>query len=112
MEVARRARREHVPIYTVALGTDDATVPNPQPLGPPLLAAPDPQTLRQISSISRAQAFTAGDSSRLRSIYKTLGSQLGSRTKDREITVAFAVAGLVLLAGAGASSMRWSGRLP
>jgi Ca-activated chloride channel family protein len=109
---AQRARREHVPIYTVALGTSDATVPNPQPNGPPLLAAPDPATLHRISTISHARAFKAADSTRLQSIYKSLGSQLGSRPRNREITVAFAVVGLALLLGAGATSVRWTGRLP
>lgn len=110
--VAQEARRQRVPIYTVALGTSDATVPNPDPYGLPLLAAPDPETLRRISQISRAQAFTAADSSRLSSIYKALGSQLGSRTEKREITVGFAIGGLVLLLAAAASSVRFTGRLP
>jgi Ca-activated chloride channel family protein len=110
--VAQAARQAHIPIYTVALGTQDATVPNPDPFGPPLPAAPDPATLRQISSITRAQSFTAQDTGRLSSIYKRLGSQLGSRSERHEITAAFVIGGLVLLLGAGASSVRWTGRLP
>jgi Ca-activated chloride channel family protein len=110
--VARTAQQAHIPIYTVALGTQDATVPNPDPFGPPLPAAPDPATLRRISAITRAQAFTAQDTGRLSSIYKRLGSQLGSRTERHQITAAFVIGGLVLLLGAGATSVRWTGRLP
>jgi len=110
--VAQEARRLRIPIYTVALGTEDATVPNPDPYGQPLLAAPDPETLRQISRISRARAFTAEDGGQLSSIYKRLGSQLGSRPERREITAAFALGGLVLLLGAGGASLRSAGRLP
>jgi Ca-activated chloride channel family protein len=110
--VAEVARKERVPIYTVALGTSDATVPNPNPFGPPLSAAPDPETLRRVADISGARAFTADDGDKLDSIYRSLGSRLGSRTEKREITAAFAAGGLLLLLGAGLTSLRSAGRLP
>ena len=110
--VARTAGQLKIPIYTVALGTRDATVPNPNPFGTPLLVAPDPQTLRQIAQVSGGKAFTAEDSDSLKSIYKTLGSQLGTKTQKKQITATFAIGGLVLLLGAAVSSLRWAGRLP
>ncbi|MEA2274141.1 MAG: Ca-activated chloride channel [Solirubrobacteraceae bacterium] len=110
--VARGAGRLGVPIYTVALGTPGATVPNPNPFGPPLSAAPDFATLRTISRVSHASAFTAADSSRLNAIYERLGSQLGSRAERRDITAAFAIGGLLLLLGAGGTSLRRVARLP
>ena len=110
--VARTAGQLKIPIYTVALGTRDATVPNPNPFGTPLLVAPDPETLRQIAEVSGGKAFTAEDSDSLKSIYKTLGSQLGTKTQKKQITASFAIGGLVLLLGAAVSSLRWAGRLP
>jgi Ca-activated chloride channel homolog len=110
--VARTAGQLKIPIYTVALGTRDATVPNPNPFGTPLLVAPDPETLRQIAQVSGGKAFTAEDSDSLKSIYKTLGSQLGTKTQKKQITASFAIGGLVLLLGAAVSSLRWAGRLP
>ena len=110
--VARSAGQLKIPIYTVALGTRDATVPNPNPFGTPLLVAPDPETLRQIAQVSGGKAFTAEDSDSLKSIYKTLGSQLGTKTQKKQITASFAIGGLVLLLGAAFSSLRWAGRLP
>jgi Ca-activated chloride channel homolog len=110
--VAQEAARLKVPIYTVALGTEDAVVPNPDPFGPPLPATPDPETLRQISRITHARSFSASDADRLGSIYKSLGSQLGSKTAKRELTVGFGLAGLVLLLGAAGTSLRFGGRLP
>jgi Ca-activated chloride channel family protein len=110
--VARTAGQLKIPIYTVALGTRDATVPNPNPFGTPLLVAPDPQTLRQIAQVSGGKAFTAEDSDSLKSIYKTLGSQLGTKSQKKQITATFAIGGLVLLLGAAVSSLRWAGRLP
>jgi Ca-activated chloride channel family protein len=110
--VARTAGQLKIPIFTVALGTRDATVPNPNPFGTPLLVAPDPETLRQIAQVSGGRAFTAEDSDSLKSIYKTLGSQLGTKTQKKQITATFAIGGLVLLLGAAFSSLRWAGRLP
>jgi Ca-activated chloride channel family protein len=110
--VAQEAARLHVPIYTVALGTEDAFVPNPDPFGAPLPAPPDPETMRRIARITRARSFTAADSGRLGSIYKALGAQIGSKTERRELTVGFGLAGLVLLLGAAGTSLRFGGRLP
>jgi Ca-activated chloride channel family protein len=109
--VARQAGRLKIPIYTVALGTDDALVPNPG-LGPPLPAPPDPQTLRSIAEASNGRAFRAQDEGSLKSIYKTLGSQLGTKDQKSQITSAFVVAGLLLLLGAAATSVRFGSRIP
>jgi hypothetical protein len=110
--IARTAGKLKIPIYTVALGTRDATVPNPNPFGTPLLVAPDPATLREIARVSGGKAFTAEDSDSLKSIYKTLGSQLGTKEQKRQITASFAIGGLVLLLGAAGASLRFAGRLP
>jgi Ca-activated chloride channel family protein len=110
--IARMAGQLKIRIYTVALGTRDATVPNPNPFGTPLSVAPDPETLRRIAQASGGRAFTAEDDEQLSSIYKTLGSQLGTKKQKKEATATFAIGGLVLLLGAAAASMRWSGRLP
>jgi Ca-activated chloride channel family protein len=112
VQVARRAGRARVPIYTVALGTPGATIPNPYPYASPLPVPPDPATLRQIAEESHGRAYTVEDSGELSSIYQRLGSSIGTRNRQQEITAVFAIGGLLLLAGAAAASMRWSGRLP
>jgi Ca-activated chloride channel homolog len=110
--VAREAGKLHIPIYTVSLGTENALIPNPGGFGPPVPVPPDPETLHQIARASGGRAFTAEDDSQLSSIYKSLGAQLGSRDQKKQITAAFAIAGIGLLIGAAAASMRISGRLP
>ena len=45
-------------------------------------------------------------------VYERLGSQLGTREETREVTAGFAAAGLLLLGGALAGSVRRFGRLP
>jgi Ca-activated chloride channel family protein len=109
--VARQAGRLKIPIYTVALGTDDALVPNPG-LGPPLPAPPDPETLRSIAEASNGRAFRAEDENSLKSIYKALGSQLGTKNEKRQVTSLFVVGGLLLLLGAGLASVRFAARIP
>jgi Ca-activated chloride channel family protein len=113
VEVARTAKRLKIPIYTVALGTPDATIPNPvSPLSPPIAVPPDPETLKQIAEISGGRAFTSDDAGQLRGIYRTLGSRLATKHEQREITSSFAIGGLVLLLAAGLLSLPRIGRLP
>jgi Ca-activated chloride channel family protein len=68
--------------------------------------------MAQIAELSGGHTFNAQTADQLSSIYKRLGTQLGTVTRKREVTVDFAIGGLVLLLAAGAASTRWSGRLP
>jgi len=111
--VARQAGRLHIPISTVSLGTADATIPNPvSPLGAPVEVPPDPATLRAIARASGGRAFTTADADRLASIYRSLGATLATRDEHRDISVAFAAAGLLLLLGAALTSVRGAARVP
>jgi Ca-activated chloride channel family protein len=100
------AREGGVPVYTVALGTPDGVVDGI------LRVPPDPEALRQIAGASGGQAFEASDGDELTAVYERLGSQLGTREETREVTAAFAAAGLLLLGGALVGSVRGFGRLP
>jgi Ca-activated chloride channel family protein len=110
--VARQAASQKIPIYTVALGTPNGTLPNPEPFAPPVPVPPDPQLMQQIAQVSHGRAFNAQSADELSSIYKGLGTKLGSVTRKREVTAAFAAGGLVLLLFAAGASARRSGRLP
>jgi Ca-activated chloride channel family protein len=108
-QVAQAAGRLHVPIYTVALGTPDGVVASP--FGDVIPVPPDPASLRRIARASGGQFFEVDDAARLSSVYKNLGSRLGTREQRREATAGFAGIGLVLLALAGVLTVRWRGRL-
>lgn len=110
--VAQAAKKDRIPIYTVALGTAGGVLPNPDPFAPPQAVPPDPQLMQEIARLSGGSAFNARSADELSSIYKKLGSQLGSVTRQKEISAWFAGAGVVLLIGAAGASARWSGRLP
>jgi Ca-activated chloride channel family protein len=109
---ARQAGQDKIPVYTIALGTPDGTVANPDPLAPPVLVPPDPQLMREIARVSGGRSFNAQSANEVSSIYGRLGSQLGSITRRHEVTYEFAIAGLLLLLAAAGASARWSGRLP
>jgi Ca-activated chloride channel family protein len=108
-EVALEAKRQRVKIFTVALGTPDGTLDDN---GQPVPVPPDPEALKRIASLSGGEEFTAQDSDQLGNVYQRLGSQLGTKPKKQEITVAFAGAALLLLAGALGTSLSLNGRLP
>jgi Ca-activated chloride channel homolog len=112
VSISQEAKKDRIPIYTVALGTAGGVLPNPDPFAPPQAVPPDPQLMQQIARVSGGRAFNARSADELSSIYKKLGSQLSSVTRKKEITWWFAAGGVVLLIGAIASSVRGSGRLP
>ena len=57
--VAQEAKKRHIPIYTVSLGTSDAVVPNPG-FGPPIAAEPDPGAAADRRRVRRARVHRPG----------------------------------------------------
>jgi Ca-activated chloride channel homolog len=111
---AERARELGVPVYTIALGTEDGVLRRPDGFGGTRLqpVPPDPDSLSRIAETSNGRFFQAPTSRNLNQVYESLGSRIGFRIEEREITVAFAAAALVLLAAAGALRARRAARLP
>jgi Ca-activated chloride channel homolog len=113
VDMAREARRQGIPINTVALGTDDGSIQRPGPLGPTTIPVPpNREALREIADESGGRFFEAPDADRLESIYENLSTRIGYNKEKREITAAFAGGGLVLLLAGGLLSLAWFGRLP
>jgi len=110
--VAREAASEKIPIDTVALGTPNGTLPNPDPFAPSVAVPPDPQLMQEIAQLSGGRSFNAQNADELGSIYSQLADRLGSVTRKREVTFELAIGGVAFLLLAGATSTRWSGRLP
>jgi Ca-activated chloride channel family protein len=113
VQAAQAARKLHIPVYTVALGTPNGTITVPRRGGGTVTqrVPPDPVSLGQIARASGGAAFTAQTASGLKQVYEKLGSQLSHRNEKRQITTAFAGgAALLLLAGLG-MSLGWFGRL-
>jgi Ca-activated chloride channel family protein len=68
--------------------------------------------MRAIARATGGKTYTAQSSSKLASIYKTLGSSIGRRTDLREITSWFVAAAALLLIGSLATARAWEGRVP
>ena len=102
-EAAQQAKKQGVPVYTVLVGTEDGVVEEQLPGGLKRIihVPPSPETLQQVAQDSGGQFFTALDSAELSKVYEGLGSRLGSRNEDGEITDVFAAlaAGLLLISG-------------
>ena len=111
---AERARQLKVPVYTIALGTAGGVLRQPNAFGGTRIqpVPPDPDSLARIAETSNGRFFQAPTSDNLTAVYDSLGSRIGFRFEQREVTVAFTAAGLLLLAAAGALRARRGARLP
>jgi Ca-activated chloride channel family protein len=111
---AERARELRVPVYTIALGTANGVLRQPNAFGGTRIqpVPPDPDSLARIAETSSGRFFRAPTSENLTAVYDSLGSRIGFRMEEREVTVAFTAAGLLLLAAAGALRLRRGARLP
>jgi Ca-activated chloride channel family protein len=111
---AERARQLRVPVYTIALGTANGVLRQPNAFGGTRIqpVPPDPDSLARIAETSSGRFFQAPTSENLTAVYDSLGSRIGFRMEEREVTVAFTAAGLFLLAAAGALRLRRGARLP
>jgi Ca-activated chloride channel family protein len=82
-EAARAAAAQHVPIYTIAYGTDGGTITvqgreEPVPV--------DKAELARVAQVSSGQAYSAGSAGELRNVYKDIGSSVGKEEIDQEVT--------------------------
>ena len=109
LDAAERAKKLRIPVYTVALGTDEGFVTGPG--GQTIPVPPDPETLRQIARTSGGQAYEVDDAEELDGIYEDLGSKIGTEDEQREVSAAFAGGGLLLLLAGLATGLKWRGRL-
>ena len=121
LEGAQLAKDAGFPVYTIALGTPNGSVPAPPGffnLGPGggggqrILVPPDPATLRRIAETTGGQFSEARNAQTLEAAYRKLGSSLGREPGKSEVTFAFVAAGALLLLAAGVASALTSPRFP
>lgn len=98
-----------VPVSTIAYGTPGGTLGT----GAAAQRVPvDPAALAELAASTGGTAYTAATGAELEQVYDDIGSSVGYRTEQREIT-AWALAGSLLAALAAAvTSLRWFARLP
>jgi Ca-activated chloride channel family protein len=112
LSAARQAKTDHIPIYTIALGTAKGTIPikrGGQTVNTPVPVSP--QQLRQIAVTSGGRAYTAADSANASAVYSHLAKQLGHKQVKQELTAGFAGGALALVLVGGVLSLAWFHRL-
>jgi len=109
---AQQAASEHIPIYTVEMGTPNGTVTEKRGNRTVTVPVPpDPAQLAEIARVSHGEAFTATNANGLDAVYQHLGAELGHKKVKHEMTASFAGGGLALLLLGGVASLAWFGRL-
>lgn len=111
---AARARALHIPVYTVLVGTPNGVVERTLTGGfrERIRVPASPDTLRTIARTSSGEFFSAPTASRLRDVYRRLGTRLGHHKQSREISDLFAGGSAVLMLVGGALSALWFRRIP
>jgi len=114
MEAAADAKALGVPVFTIALGTDQGVVDVPDETGNlrRIPVPPDELTLQRIAETTGARFFAAPSSRDLKNVYRELGSKIGFIREKQEITVVFAATGLLFLVAGAAMSLVWFSRFP
>ena len=113
-DAARQAKEQNVPVYTVLVGTADGVVEEELTGGYRRIirVPPNPETLEQVAATSGGTFFAAPDAEGLAEVYDELGSRLGTREQDREITDVFAAIAIALLLAAATISVFLFRRVP
>ena len=109
LDGAARARELGVPVYTIALGTDEGRLELP---GRTIPVPPDRATLRHIADETDGRYFDAPTAEALRAAYGELGSLLSEEPGREEATFAFLLAAAALGFAAAALSAVWFSRIP
>jgi Ca-activated chloride channel family protein len=109
VDVADRAKKLKVPIYTIALGTEQGVLNRN---GKSVPVPPDNVTLRDVAETTGGRFFAAPSATRLETIFENLGTRFSTRKEKQEVTAAFAGAALVLLLAGGILSLLRTGRIP
>ena len=110
--VAREAAAAKIPVYTIALGTEEGEVVQRDPFGfeTRIPVPPDKETLRRIAQLTGGRFFEAVSTDDAEQIYERIGTRLTSKPERREVTVAFAGGAFVLLIAGGALGLGWFSR--
>jgi Ca-activated chloride channel homolog len=115
IDVVQQTKKYKIPVYTVALGTQNGTLTHTNPKTGAVnteRVPPDLLTLQDIARDTGGQFFATADARKLDAVYRNLGTRLTKTKEMRQVTSAFAGGAIVLLlAGAGFGLAR-GGRLP
>jgi Ca-activated chloride channel family protein len=102
------ANSAHVPVSTIAFGTDYGTLDLD---GETVPVPVDRPTLKKIADDTGGSFSAAASASQLQQAYANLGSQIGYTTEPKDISPWFVRSGVFLLLLGAALSLLWTNRL-
>ena len=113
-QAAQKAADAGVPVYTIALGTQDGTVQIPNDFGflETVNVPPDPETLATVAEMTGGRSFQAPTADDLAQIYQSLGSKVGMEQEQQDVTYMFAGLGMLFVVAGGGLAALWFNRFP
>lgn len=103
------ATQAGVPVSTIAFGTQTGTVT----INGGVIPVPvDRMALADLAQRTGGKPYTAESSVSLRQVYSDLGSSIGYRTEQRDISWWFLLGGIALALVAATLALLWTPRLP
>lgn len=110
-QAAAQAKRDGVPVSTIAFGTPHGTIqldgyPDPVPV------EVDIPALEAIANATDGAFFEADTGEELQDVYADIGSSIGHTTEEQEVSDRFIGASLVVLLLGAVTSQIWFSRLP
>lgn len=109
LDVAQLAADRGVRVFTIGLGTKNGVIVGYH--GMRMHVRLDDKTLKAIANLTLGQYFFAGSGTELETVYKSLNKRVMLKRRNTEVTFVFAGLAALLVAVAGALSIRWSGRV-
>ena len=106
---AAAAAQAHIPVSTIAYGTDAGTVVAE---GRVIRVPVDRRALRAAAETTGGKYFEAATGSQLKHVYDDIGTQVSLVSERRELTPWFAGLALAFAATAAALALVWAPRLP
>jgi Ca-activated chloride channel family protein len=108
---SKAAKDLQIPVSTIAFGTDEGEIRNPQE-GTMIPVPVDGPALKEIADATGGKFFNAASADQLKTVYEDIGSSVGYTTELRSIAGWFIGAALIVLSITSALSLLWFNRLP
>jgi Ca-activated chloride channel family protein len=107
-DAAAEAADADIPVFTIAYGTDDATIVVD---GKTMDAGADTEAIAAVAAATGGTDYTASSGEELSAVYDQIGTTIGTTTENQELTVPLALAAAALLALAIVGTTAWTPRL-
>lgn len=107
-QAADGAVEAEIPVFTIAYGTDDATIVVD---GKTMDAGADPEAIAAVADKTGGADYTASTSEELSSVYDQIGTTIGTQIEHQELTVPLSLLAAALLALAIIGTTAWTPRL-